>query len=474
MLRRFDTSRNGAIRAMVVAAVVLACVFAVHGGAAISQEGVAAPGQAWDPSFGIPLKPWTVEAVVGLRTEFVEGVAGQVLAVAEGQAADEVRDISATAEELAQVCARITSTMTRIGTLDTSFGIEGVSRLATAGNAQRDTLFGLVVWHESAAGESRRIAADLEGTVVLMNELAATAERHATEVAEGSDLSRSSLGQGEFAHLESSSSAVVEATAGLIDVSDGLQEAATKLEEIVWTIRGDGETPLDGEWQKVLLSVSEVRRLAAKFRPAVESFESSNHVFRRITGALSGVVAVTSAIESGGSNPHGVYHISPDVLERDVEIARELEATALSDSHNGSVYPEAAKTAIRSLLTKLLTADGLLAERAVEHASTEVARVQDAMEKHYEAVVGYDENDPERRRSEALSRIDLAIRSNEDMDRARVLARGARAALDAGTADQGRGVGNETQALTRYVSAWSQSLEAGASAEKALSAVSPG
>jgi hypothetical protein len=123
---------------------------------------------------------------------------------------------------------------------------------------------------------------------------------------------------------------------------------------------------------------------------------------------------------------------------------------------------------------KLLTADGILAERAVEHASTEVSRVQDALEKHYEAVVGYDENDPERRRNEAMSKIDLAIRSNEEMDRARVLARGARAALDAGTADQGRGAGRETEALTRYVSAWSQSLEAGASAERALGAVKPG
>lgn len=470
MLTRFGISGTGRFRTMVI----LAAVCAVYGGAACAQEATASGGEAGSPSFGIPLKAWTVEAVVGLRTEFVEGVAGQVLAVAEGQAADEVRDVSATAEELAQVGGRITSTMSRIGSLDSSFGIEGISRLATAGNAQRDTLFGLVVWHESASGESRQIAADLEGTVVLVNELAAGAERHAVEIAEGSDLSVSALGQGEYAHLETSSSTVVQATAGLIDISDRLQEEATRLEEIVWTIQGDVETPLDGEWQRVLLSVSEVRRLAAKFRPAVESFESSNHVFRRITEALRGVVATTSAIETGGSNPHGVYHIASDVLERDVEIARELEATALSDSHNGSAYPESSKAAIRQLLVKLLTADGILAERAVEHGSTEVARVQDALERHFEVVVGYNENDPERRRDEALSKIDLAMRSNDDMERARVLARGARAALDAGTADQGRGAGNETQALTRYVSAWSQSLEAGSSARKAMSGVTPG
>ena len=336
MLTRFDMSRTGPIWTLVILIAALATVCVVPAGLARAQEATAATSQAGSPSFGIPLKPWTVEAVTGLRTEFVEGVAGQVLAVAEGQAADEVRDIVATSEELAEVGRRITSTMSRVGSLDSSFGIDGISRLATAGNAQRDTLFGLVVWHESAAGESRQVAEDLEGTVLLVNELAARAERHSAEIAEGSDLSRSALGQGEFTHLETSSSTVVQATAGLIDISDRLQEQAARLEAIVWEIRGDGETPLDGEWQNVLLSVSEVRRLAAKFRPAVESFESSNHVFWRITEALRGVVATTSAIENGGSNPHGIYHISPDVLERDVAIARELEATALSDSRNGN------------------------------------------------------------------------------------------------------------------------------------------
>lgn len=452
-------------------AAALAAVCALSSGAAVAQEAAAAqkptaaPGA---PAFGVPLTPWTVEAVVGLRTEFVDGVAGQVLAVAEGQVADEVRDLSATTEELAQVCASITSTMRRIGTLDTSFGIDGISRLATAGNAQRDTLFGLVVWHESAAGESREIAEELEGTVMLMNELAQTAGRHAAEIAEGSDLSRDALGQGEFAHLETSSTTVVQATAELIKISDPLQEQATRLEQVVWRIQGDGETALDSEWQKVLLSVSDVRRLAAKFRPAIESFESSNHVFRRITDALAGVVTTTSTIETGASNPHGVYSIPSDELGRDIEIAKELEATALSESHNGNAYPESSKAAIRKLLGKLLTADGILAERAVEHSSTEVARVVDALEEHFAVVVGYDENDPERRRNEALTKIDLALRSNEDLERARVFAHGARAALDAGTADQGRGPGNETEALTRYVSAWAQSLEAGAAARKAM------
>jgi hypothetical protein len=466
MLTRSEISRVFRAAAVITLVAVAAAV-APAAGVAHAQEAHESEGG----SFGIPLKPWTVAAVVGLRTEFVEGVAGQVLGVAEGLAADEVRDISATTEELVQVGTRISSTMRRIGSLDTSFGIDGVSRLATAGNAVRDTLFGLVVWHDSAAGESREIAAELEGAVALMNELAARAERHAREVAEGSDLSVDALGQGEFAHLETSSSAVVQATAGLIGVSDRLQEEAAGLEEIVWTIRADGETPLDAEWQQVLLSVSEVRRLAAKIRPAVESFESSNHVFRRITAALTGVVATTAAIESGGSNPHGIYRIPSDVLERDVEIARELEATALSDSHNGHAYPESSKAAIRALLVKLLIADGILAERAVEHSSTEVARTADALEAHYRVVVGYDENDPERRRNEALTKVDVAMRSNEEMAAARALARAARAALDAGTADQGRGAGSETSALTRYVSAWGQSLDAGASAGRAASGV---
>lgn len=471
MLTRFSTCRTGSIGALVTLTLVFGAMCAAPGGVARAQGEAAAPNTAGDSSFGIPLEPWTVEAVTGLRTEFVEGVAGQVLAVAEGQAAGEVRDIAATSEELLGVGNRIASTMSRIGSLDLSFGIDGISRLAAAGNAQRDTLFGMVIWHESAAGESRQVASDLEGAVVLVNELAARAARYSSEIAEGSDLSRDALGQGEFAHLETSSSTVVQATAGLIEISDQLQEEATRLEEIVWQIRGDVETPLEGEWQRVLLSVSEVRRLAAKFRPAVESFESSNHVFRRITEALRGVVETTSAIETGGSNPHGIYRVSSDVLERDVTIARELEATALSDSHNGNSYPEESKAAIRQLLGKLQTADAILAGRAVEHSSTEVSRVQDALERQYTDAVGYNDNDPERRRNEALSRIDLAMRENKDIDNARVFAREARAAFDAGTADQGRGAGSETQSLSRYVSAWTQALEAGASAKKAMKAV---
>jgi hypothetical protein len=471
MNKRLCRGRVGSIGIPVIVMLILGAAWVLPGGTAGAQEEAAAPDSVDEPPFGIPLELWTVEAVTGLRTEFVEGVAGQVLAVAEGQAAGEVRDIAATSDELVAVGRQITSTMNRIGSLDSSFGIEGISRLATAGNAQRDTLFGLVIWHASSAGESRKIADDLEGTIGLVNDLAGRAKRYSAEIAEGSDLSRNALGQGEFAHLESSSSAVVQATAGLIEVSDRLQEEATRLEEIVWEIQGNAEDQLEGEWKKVLLSVSEVRRLAAKFRPAVESFESSNHVFWKITEALGGVVETTSSIETAESNPHAVYRIPAEALERDVAIASELDATALSDSHNGHGYSEESKAAIRRLLGKLLRADRILAERAVEHSSTAVARAEDVLEIHYAGVVGYSENDPERRRNEALSRIDLAMRSNEDLEEARTFARGARAALDSGTAEQERGAGGETQALRQYVSAWEQALEAGASAKGALTAV---
>jgi len=473
MLSGFSIRRGRSLGAVAIP-VLLSVVLAVPCGPARAQA-VAASGTArpeGEPSFGIPLAPWTVEAVAALKTEFVDGVAAEVLAVAEERAVDDVRDLAATSSELVEVGERIAATMNRIGTIDSSFGIDGISRLVTAEGALRDTLFGLVVWHDSAAGESRQVAVDLEGTVLRVNELAAMAERHSTDIAGGSDMSRDALGEGEYANLESSSSAVVRAMAGLIEVSDRLQEEATRLEEIVWKIQGGGETPLEGQWQQVLLSVSDVRRLAAKFRPAVESFESSNDVFWRITEALGGVVEATGALGGGSSDPRGarLHHIAPDVLERDVVIAKELEATVLSNSHNG--YPEDAKAAIRELMRKLVTADGILAERAVEHCSTEVARAEDALEEFYGNVVGYNEDDPERRRTEALSRIDLAMRGNEDLQNARISARAARAALDGGTVDEGSGAGSESRALTRYVSAWSHAVNAGLSATRALGAVS--
>lgn len=471
MLKRFPMRGGRPLGALGVP-VLLSLILAVPCGPARAQA-LAASGAVQpegDAFLGIPLTPWTVEAVTALKTEFVDGVAAEVLAVAEERAVDDVRDLAATSSELVDVGKRITATMNRIGSIESSFGIDGISRLVTAEGAVRDTLFGLVMWHDSAAGESRQVAADLEGAVVLVNELAAIAERHAADIAGGSDTSRNALGEGEYANLESSSSAVVQAMAGLIEVSDRLQEQATRLEEIVWKIQGDGETPLDGQWQQVLLSVSDVRRLAAKFRPAVESFELSNDVFWRITEALGGVVEATRVLESSSSNPHGAYDVAPGVLERDVAIAKELEATVLSNSRNG--YPEDAKAAIRELLRKLVTADGILAERAVEHCSTEVARAEDALEQFYGNVVGYNEGDPERRRNEALSRIDLSMRANEDLQNARISARAARAALDGGTVDEGSGAGSESQALTRYVSAWSHAVNACLSATNALGAVS--
>jgi hypothetical protein len=140
------------------------------------------PPPSGELTYDIPLPAWLVDAVTKLKLEFAEGLAAETVALADQRMAGDVSSLTDTPNELAAVGQRIDATMSRMGTIDSSFGISGLSQLLTADGAVRDTLFGFVVWHESAQGQSRKVAADLERTVNTMVELGRSAKTQASQL----------------------------------------------------------------------------------------------------------------------------------------------------------------------------------------------------------------------------------------------------------------------------------------------------
>jgi len=426
------------------------------------------PPPSGELTYDIPLPAWLVDAVTKLKLEFAEGLAAETVALADQRMAGDVSSLTDTPNELAAVGQRIDATMSRMGTIDSSFGISGLSQLLTADGAVRDTLFGFVVWHESAQGQSRKVAADLERTVNTMVELGRSAKTQASQLSGSARQMGEALKRKDYASIVSSSGIMARSTADLAGLAAATEEAATGLEKAVWQIREGGETSLEDHWGEVLLETSEARRLVAKMEPSVASMKTSAGLLAGMAGALQVVVQAPSLMTSTKPDAAGVYHIPWTVFQRDVEIATNVNEGFLGGADGE--YPQSGRASVQGLLGKMVTADRLLAERAVEYTSTEVGRAVDRLEDRYKKEAGWSENDSDRKREGALQKVDLALRGNRDLDAARVSARAARAALDDGKAKEEPGHGFEADALTQYQNAWAHALNAGAAAAKALGA----
>lgn len=442
-----------------LAALVSSCLAS---GLAPASESSAAP-------YDVPIPGWVAEVATELKQQFADGIAAEAAAFVETRTAEDVRALVETADQLAAVGERLDGAMSTIGSIDSSFGIPGVSRLLTAEGAVRDTIFGFVVWHESAIGESREIAAGLERSVDQLIRLGTQARRRARELAATADRTREALEQRDYAGVAEASSAVSGTTAELESIADQAEEAATELEGLVWRIQDSGRSSIVEEWQDVLLAVSETRRLTTKARPILSSVRENAAASDVLTGALEAIVDVLSAMTASETGAFGNVYYPIRVLEGDVEVASMLEDGILSDTTGK--YSEETKATLRALLEKIVTADRILAERAVEYTSTQVGRAVDRLEDHYKAVASYDESSSEKRRGDALQKVDLALRRNEDLQDARASVRAARAAFDDGCSKADQGAGFETRALEQFKNAWMHALNAGSSAKKALAAI---
>jgi hypothetical protein len=450
---------------------VLFVSFTLAASAAAQETGATTPAVAppsGDLAYDVPLPAWLVDAVTELKLEFAEGLAAETVALADQQMTGDVGSLTETVNELAAVGQRIDATMSRMGAIDSSFGISGLSQLLTADGAVRDTLFGFVVWHESAQGQSRKIAADLERTVDRMVGLGRSARTQAGQLSGSARQMGEALKRKDYASIVGSAAVMARSTDDLAGLAAATEEAATALEKVVWQVREGGGTSLEEHWGQVLLDTSEARRLVAKMEPSVASMKTSAGLLAGMAGALQVVVQAPSLMASTKLDAAGAYHIPWTVFQSDVKIARSVNEGFLGGA--GEEYPQSARASVQGLLGKMVTADRLLAERAVEYTSTEVGRAVDRLEERYKKAAGFSENDTDRKREEALQKVDLALRGNRDLDAARISARAARAALDDGKTKEERGQGFEADALTQYQNAWAHALNAGAAAAKAVGA----
>ncbi|MFH1502857.1 MAG: hypothetical protein ABIG03_07390 [Candidatus Eisenbacteria bacterium] len=442
-----------------VAAVVLTIPTS---GAALAQDEKPAAGQS---AYDVPVPAWVADAATGLKREFVMGVARQAVSLAEARATEEVRLLVDAADDMSAAAGRVRNTMNTIGSIDSSFGVPGISRLVTAEGAVRDTLFGFVVWHESAAGESPEIAATLESAVGLMLSLSEAAKTNAGRLAGNADDVREALAAEDYASIASSSGVVTEATGQLELVAGKAEEVSASIEEIVWKIQDGSGSLLESEWEQVLLAVSETRRLASKIRPALQSLRDGSGASEALSASLQGMVESIAIMEGASADDAGYVRYPASLFEKDVAVVTALEGNVTGE--NAAQFPGESASAVAWLLTKIVAADRALAERAVEYTSTEVGRAMDRLEDRHKDSSGFDESASGRDREQAFEPVDRALRANRQLESARASARAARASHAKGVAREADGAGSLGVALSHYRDAWAHSISAGEAAGKA-------
>ncbi|MBD3347964.1 MAG: hypothetical protein GF400_02060 [Candidatus Eisenbacteria bacterium] len=458
-------SRAATVR--LLGAIAVACLLAPLTLASAAEDEAA---EAADGAYAVPVPEWVARGALELKREFVMGVARQAVSMAEASATEEVQLLVGATDDMAGAGAKVESTMSKIGSIDSSFGIPGISRLVTAEGAVRDTLFGFVVWHESAAGESREIASDLESEVARMVTLATEARKRAATLASNADEVRSALAAEDYSGIASSSGVVDQATRELEAIAAEAEEVSTSIEEIVWQVQDGGSSLLETEWQQVLLAASDTRRLAAKIRPALVSLREESGASDALSQALQGMVESIAVMESARSDEYGSYYYPSSLFERDCEVVISLEKSVSGE--DGGMLPEDSADSVEWLISKVVAADRMLAERSVEYTSTRVARAMDLMEERYKNSAGFDESASRDERLEAYEAIDAALRRNEDLQAARISAREARTSLEGGKSLEIQGSGSWGAALREYRDAWARADEAGESALKAVGGLS--
>ncbi|MBD3366675.1 MAG: hypothetical protein GF405_00705 [Candidatus Eisenbacteria bacterium] len=457
-----------ALRPMMLRLVWLTAAVVVLGGSAAAQETAPYMTPTAPPESGygynVPLPRWLVESSLEHRRAFIEGVAGEAVTLAETDEETGMGLVLASAGELAGVTERIESTIAQIGEIDSAFGIRGISRLVTAEGAVRDTLFGFVVWHESAAGESRKIAREFEDTVDRLLALGQAADRIGGELSSSARAGRRALDKGEYSSIAESAVTINQATANLGTVANEVVAKADELEEIVWEIRESGSTLLDAEWDQVLLATSEARRLAARIVPALEEARTSSLAFGGMATALQEILGTLDMVEDA-PRQNGHYAVPWKVFLRDQEVVGDMVQGILEMEG----LDEIVTTRVSDLARRIVMADRLLVEYGVYYTGNYVAGVRDDIEARYREDAGYSDNDPQSERLDVLEEVDRRLREDLELQTALFAATSMRTAFASGQAAEGGAIGSERTALSHYKNAWLHALNAGAMVDRAAS-----
>jgi len=426
---------------------------------------------AGELTFDIPLEPCLVEEVVELKMQFVRGVATSAVGVASEHGMENAETVVGAAGELSAVANRISASMASIGAFDPTFGIEGIAPMMPAQGAIRDTLFGLVVWHETVTGKSRETATSLERIVRSLGDLGNRSLRMGRDIGRGTEPVESSDGV-DYVRVAENTADVMSAIAELELVAADAESAAVQLEQIVWNIR-DGRNVTNGsrvdeEWASVQSATSEIRRLSSRIAPAATSLQGSNFTFLGLMTAVDGVSRHADMIAALPEDARGTVRLPWDAMQTDIDLVEPLKADIIDPTEERGLYPQDALEDVKALLLPVVESNRLLAERAIEYATTQVATYEDRIVATYRTVVGYEAAETDRDQQSALEQVEVLLRTNMELQSARMAARAAREWYADGLAKQAAGYCSENKALIAYKNAWVHALNAGAAAQRAL------
>lgn len=420
--------------------------------------------------FEIPLPDSLVQSVAALKSEFVGGVVSEVAGVAEGRSVAEVEALIDVGTGMRDTGRRVDSGIASIGEIDMTFGIPGASQLVPLSGAVRDTLFGYVIWHESADSEGPRIARELErlaGDFRSKGELVALV---ADSVDASMSAAREALEQGD---LESSAAGfrdALELSGHLDSLSVSIDDSAVLLVSIIDEVMAGGAVPEGSElmagWERVLSDVAELRALSSSLKEVRGYVAVTGRVLAHTmhnAAAVAGGVTTMVECEPGVA---GGRLLPWNVIRDDMTGVKGLKFEVLPDRVPG--LDAAAKRAIESRLALVVEADRLLAERAVAVAEASAERARSDIEEYYRGRQGTETGADRRELEAARDRIAAAIGQNLFLQSALSGVRQARAFLEDGREKERMGVCHEGDAIRQYKDAWLHALNAGANANRAL------
>ncbi len=440
-----------------------------------------APPEGVELAYDIPLQPWLVPMVLGLKTQFADGLTAEFNAIAENQTGEELTTLVEAGRELSVITSRFKTAVDSIGVLDVTFGIEGISRMIPAESALRDTLFGFIVWHEFSSAPARGMMTRFESLVGSVTAGGEAAAGLAAELAASRAHLEQAVTQGDLGRIAELSPDII-ATSGRLDaVCGAVAVEARDLGALVDSLSLDSPELLVDRWADASRAAADAGGPAQRTGPALESMSGVLHILVELGGLLDVAVVSVDAL-SAAPEADGNLYISWTAMKSDWELAHDLAERVLDEStgqapegeheYVGGAATEQAKARIRALLVHQVEANVLLAERAVEHTSTLVAEAADTVEELYLDQAGYTNDLNDKRKANVLEQVDSSLRENMELMSAKMSAKAARAALAVGRAHGARGVGSEIDVLHNYQNAWLHCLNAGASALRATGAAS--
>ena len=441
-----------------------------------------APPEDAELSYNIPLQPWLVPTVLELKTEFSDGLSDEFGGIAENQTGEDLAALTEAGSELAEATANLRTSIEAIGELDVTFGIDGISRIIPAESALRDTLFGFVVWHEFSSTPARGMMTRFEGLVDRLTAGGEVSGDLSTSVADARQQLEQAIEEGDSRRIAELTPVIIEASRRIDAVCVSVSEESYELATLVDSLSERSGELLADRWVATSEAVRAVREPAVRTTPALDSMAD---VLDLLVGlgelvelSVSSTEAMSAAPEADGNLyiPWTVvrndWEVARDLMERIVEepdeepVGEEEHGHEHADEYIGKAASAATKSNIAALIVNQVRANSILAERAVEHTSTMVAAVNETVEQAEFKSEGVTDELTGRRRRKALENVDRNMRDKAELFAANFSAHSAREALAIGRARDAAGA--EIDALYYYHNAWLHSLNAGASAQRAV------